>query len=240
MQTDALKPRLVSLPTAEFAERAAALIVEEIRGAIAARGACRLSLSGGETPRAIYAALPSDLPWEKVWITFGDERCVPPDHADSNYKMAREALFDRVPAAHVFRIRGEVSQEQAAGEYEQLLATEAARTGEARYVHDLILLGMGEDGHTASLFPGMETLQETVRNVVPAFGPKPPPQRVTMTLPLLNAARKVWFIAKGVGKAGVLKQVLNGEPAFPSALVKPAQGEVAWLLNEELAAAVQG
>jgi 6-phosphogluconolactonase len=240
MQTDVVKPRLVSLPAAEFAQRAAALIEEEIRGALAARGACRLALAGGETPRAIYAALPSDLPWDRVWITFGDERCVPPNHADSNYRMAREALLDRVPAAHVFRIRGEISQEAAAAEYEQLLAVEAARTGEARFVHDLILLGMGEDGHTASLFPGMETLRETVRNVVPAFGPKPPPQRVTMTLPLLNAARKVFFIAKGAGKADILRQVLSGDPAFPSALVKPAQGEVAWLVNEELAAAVRG
>jgi 6-phosphogluconolactonase len=240
MQTDVIKPRLVSLPTADFAGRAATLIEDEIREAIAARGACRLCLAGGETPRAIYAALPTDLPWDKVWITFGDERCVPPDHADSNYRMARESLLDRVPAAHVFRIRGEVSQEEAAAEYEHLLATEAARTGEARYVHDLILLGMGEDGHTASLFPGMETLRETVRNVVPAFGPKPPPQRVTMTLPLLNAARKVFFLAKGVGKTDILREVLSGDPALPSALVKPAQGEVAWLLNAELAAAVQG
>jgi 6-phosphogluconolactonase len=234
-----VKPRLVSLPAAEFAGRAAALIEEQIRGAIAARGACRLALAGGETPRGVYAAMSTDLPWDKVWITFGDERCVPPDDVDSNYKMAREALLDRVPAAHVFRIRGEVSQEQAAAEYEQLLATEAARTGEARYVHDLILLGMGEDGHTASLFPGMETLRETVRNVVPAFGPKPPPQRVTMTLPLLNAARKVFFLAKGVGKAEILRRVLSGDPALPSALVKPTQGEVAWLLSDNLAAAVR-
>ncbi len=234
-----MKPRLVSLPSAEFAPRAAALIEQEIRGAIAARGACRLALAGGETPRAIYAALPVDLAWDKVWITFGDERCVPPDHADSNYKMAREALLERVPAAHVFRIRGEVFQEQAAAEYDQLLANEAARTGEARYIHDLILLGMGEDGHTASLFPGMETLSETVRRVVPAFGPKPPPQRVTMTLPLLNAARKVFFLAKGAGKAEILRQVLSGDPALPSALVQPAQGEVAWLLSDDLATAVQ-
>jgi 6-phosphogluconolactonase len=237
MQADVTRPRVVSLPTAEYAERAAALIEEEIRGAIAARGACRLALAGGETPRGIYAAMRSDLPWEKVWITFGDERCVPPDDKDSNYRMAREALLDRVPAARVLRIRGEVSQEQAAAEYEQLLATEAARTGEARYIHDLILLGMGEDGHTASLFPGMETLKETVRNVVPAFGPKPPPQRVTMTLPLLNAARKVFFVAKGAGKADILRKVLKGDPTFPSALVKPTEGEVAWLLTEDLAAA---
>src|SRR3954464_9989974 len=121
MQTDVTRPRVVSLPAAEYAERAAALIEEEIRSAIVARGACRLALAGGETPRGIYAALRSDLPWEKVWITFGDERCVPPDDADSNYRMAREALLDRVPAAHVLRIRGEVSQEQAAADYERIL-----------------------------------------------------------------------------------------------------------------------
>lgn len=235
-----MKPRIVSLPLAEFAPRVAALITEEIQGAIAARGACRLSLAGGETPRAIYAALPADLPWDKVWITFGDERCVPPEHADSNYRMARESLLDRAPAAHILRIRGEIPQEEAAREYEQILAAEAARQGEARFVHDLVLLGMGEDGHTASLFPGMKTLQETVRSILPAHGPKPPPQRVTMTLPLLNAARKVFFIAKGAGKAPMLRRVLSGDPSLPSALVQPADGEVSWLLSDDLAAAVEG
>src|SRR5688572_9182748 len=125
MQDDVTAPRIVALPTAEFATRVAELIAQEIRASIEARGSCRLALAGGETPRAIYAALPAELPWEKVWITFGDERCVPPEDKDSNYRMAREALFDRVPAAHVLRIRGEVTQELAAAEYEKLLQAEA-------------------------------------------------------------------------------------------------------------------
>lgn len=238
MQTDVTRPRIVSLPKGDFAPRAAALIEQEIRASIARRDACRLALAGGETPRAIYAALPADLAWEKTWITFGDERCVPPEHAESNYRMAKEALFDRVPAAHVFRIRGEATQEQAAIEYERLLGEEAARSSELRYVHDLILLGMGEDGHTASLFPGTPAVEETERSVVPAFGPKPPPQRISMTLPLLNAARQVFFIAGGLGKAEVLKRVLAGDTAYPSARVRPTNGTVTWILTDELADAV--
>jgi 6-phosphogluconolactonase len=238
MQNDVTAPQIVSVPLADFGPGVARLLAEEIRACIAARGSCRLALAGGETPRAVYAVLPTDLPWEKVMITFGDERSVPPEHADSNYRMARESLLDRVPAARVLRIRGEAPADEAAAEYEQLLQAEAARRGEARYVHDIILLGMGEDGHTASLFPGMPATEEQVRNVIPAIGPKPPPQRVTMTFPLLNAARHVLFILKGAGKASILKPVLAGETKYPSARIKPVNGSVTWLLSDDLAAAV--
>ncbi len=220
--------------TANFTADAAALIIETGRRAIADSGLFRLGLAGGNTPRAIYAALaqtPNALPWDRVQITFGDERCVPPDHADSNYLMAKEALLSRVPIpeGNVFRIRGEIHHEEAATECEARLNAVAQRLGEARYVHDLLLLGLGEDGHTASLFPGSPALDETDRNVIPATGPKPPPQRITFTLPLINAARLVVFLVNDPKKEPIVQAAWNGE--FPSGKVSPTQGKVLWLVG---------
>ena len=157
--------------TAAFAEDAANFILEKARAAIAERGLFRLALAGGDTPAVVYAELAriaGDLPWNHVQITFGDERCVPPDDAQSNFRTAKISLLDRVPIpdGSVFRIRGEIDPNDAALEYEHKLAAVAGRLGEARYVHDLVLLGLGPDGHTASLFPGNPALAETVRNVI--------------------------------------------------------------------------
>ena len=142
----------------DFAGDAARFILDHARKAIAARGLFRLGLTGGRSPQAINAALIAQaghLPWNKIQLTFGDERCVPPDHDDSNYRVARESLLDpsRIPEGNVFRMRGEIDPEEAAREYEAKLRAVATRFGEPRYVHDLLLLGLGEDGHTASLFP---------------------------------------------------------------------------------------
>jgi 6-phosphogluconolactonase len=218
----------------DFAARAAEFLREHIAAAVAAHGLCRLALSGGNTPRAIHAELVrigGDLPWNHVQITFGDERCVPPDHADSNFRMARESLLDRVPIppGNVFRIEGEADPALAAQHYEARLAAVAARSGEARYVHELLILGVGEDGHTASLFPGSPALDETARNVVPALGPKPPPQRITMTLPLLNAARHVCFLVAGADKRAVVEAILAGDQRYPAARVRPSR--TTWLLG---------
>jgi 6-phosphogluconolactonase len=169
MQTD-VTPSVIHTP--DFAAYAAHFIVEAAQAAIADRGVFRVALSGGNTPRPVHEALAKigDLPWEKIQITFGDERCVPPDDAASNYRMARESLLDRIkiPAGNVFRIRGEIDPASAAQEYEAQLSAFAARFGEARYRHDLLILGLGEDGHTASLFPGSPALAEVARNVIPA------------------------------------------------------------------------
>ena len=221
------------LRPADFAAEAAAFILQHARDAIAARGLFRLALSGGNTPRAVHAALArrgADLAWNRVQITFGDERCVPPDHADSNYRMARETLLDAVaiPPGNIFRIRGEIDPADAAQEYEDRLAAVAARCGEPRYIHDLVLLGLGEDGHTASLFPGSPALAETVRNVIPATGPKPPPQRVTMTFPLLNAARHVGFLVTGAGKHALVEEIAAGSTAYPAGRVRAAA--VTWIV----------
>ena len=221
--------------TSQFIPDAVALIVETGRQAIARSGLFRLGLAGGNTPRAVYAALAHQtdaLPWDRVQITFGDERCVPPDHADSNYRMAYESLLSQVPIpeGNVFRIRGEIPHEEAALECEARLAAVAARLGEERYAHDLLLLGLGEDGHTASLFPGSPALEETVRNIIPATGPKPPPQRITFTFPLINASKLVVFLLNDPKKEAILQGALQGE--FPSGKVAPTHGRVLWLAGE--------
>ncbi len=220
------------IPARFFAQEAAAWIAAQAREAIAERGLFRVALAGGETPRAVHEALSKlDVQWPLVQVTFGDERCVPPDDADSNFRMAKESLLDRVslPAGNVFRIRGEIAPEDAAREYEEKLAAVAARFAEPRYVHDLVILGMGPDGHTASLFPGSPALDETARNVIPATGPKPPPQRITMTFPLLNAARKACFLIKGADKLPLVEQIVAGDESFPAGRVKAKS--VTWLVG---------
>lgn len=223
--------------TEQLAENAAALIAEYGKRAIAERGIFRLALAGGSTPGAAYRLLaedPQGLDLAKVQFTFGDERCVPPDHADSNYRMARETLLDKatVPEGNVFRIRGEIDPEAAAVECEAQLKAVAARFGEKVYRHDLLLLGMGEDGHTASLFPGYPALDVKDRWLVPTLGPKPPPQRVTFTYLLIDAARCVCFLTNIKGKAEVLERVLAGDRAFPAARVNPTDGTVIWMIGE--------
>lgn len=222
-----------TLHLADFARDAARFILEAGRTAIATRGWFKLGLAGGETPRAVHAAmlqLGGDFPWGKTQITFGDERCVPPDHKDSNYRMAHESLLSAVPIpeGNVFRMRGEIDPAAAASAYEAKLGAVAARCGEDRYVHDLLLLGMGPDGHTASLFPGSPALDETVRNIIPATGPKPPPQRLTMTFPLINAARRVAFLVKDENRASVIADVQAGDPRYPASRVQAPTWLLGW------------
>ena len=231
MQTD-VDPRVQR--TTQFNLDAAQFIIETGREAIANNGLFRLGLAGGNTPRAVYEQLSAHsdaLPWDRVQITFGDERCVPPEDANSNYRMAKESLLSRVPIpeGNVFRIKGELSPEAAASEYEAKLSAVATRFGERVYAHDLLLLGLGEDGHTASLFPDSAALEETVRLVVPNIGPKPPPQRITFTYQLINAARFVLFLLKDPAKEPILQSALQGQ--FPSGKVRPEAGKVLWLVG---------
>lgn len=221
--------------TSNFARDAAAFIVERARSAISTHGLFRLGLAGGRTPRDVYpevAQLGAELSWSRVQITFGDERCVPPDHPESNYLMAKLSLLDRIiiPEMNVFRIRGEIDPETAAGEYEEKLAAVAGRFGEARYVHDLLLLGLGADGHTASLFPGSPALNESVRNVTPVLGPKPPMQRITFTFPLINSARHVCFLVNDAAKEPIVNEIIAGRSPLPAASVRPSGGAVTWVL----------
>jgi 6-phosphogluconolactonase len=227
-----MNPRV--LRTHDFVKDAVALILEAGREAVARSGMFRLGLAGGGTPRAVYKALAENadaLPWDAVQITFGDERCVPSDHADSNFHMASEALLSRVPipTGNIFLIRGDIDPDEAAAQCEARLTEVAKRMGEDVYRHDLLLLGLGEDGHTASLFPGSPALDETRRLLVATIGPKPPPQRVTFTYPLINAARRVAFLLNDPKKEPVLEAALRGE--FPSGKVRPTDGEVVWLVG---------
>jgi len=196
---------LTIVDAAELPERAARKIRELIVESAKSRGAACIALSGGTTPRAVHEALAllPDVPWNCVHVYFGDERAVPPDHPDSNYRMAKESLLSRVPipSDQVHRPAAEqTDQDAAARAYESLLPA----------VFDIIVLGIGEDGHTASLFPGSVALHETERRCVPVIGPKPPPARLTLTPPVLEAAGALVMLATGAGKAEPAKRALEG------------------------------
>ncbi len=223
--------------TTSFVTAAAEFILKEARAALAARGEFRIALSGGNTPRPIYAEfgrIGRELPWEKVRFTFGDERCVPANDEQSNYRMARECLFDpvAVPDQSVLRMRGEIDPLLAAQEYEDQLNLLATQRGETIYRHDLVLLGMGDDGHTASLFPGTLALEEQTRRVVSNFVPKFDAWRVTMTLPLLDQARHILFLASGAKNRELLEKVIGGDRAYPAARVEPVSGQLTWIIGE--------
>lgn len=219
-----------------FVDDAVTIIVDAARHAIAERRMFRLSLCGGGTPRPVYAALAQASPgldWSHVQLTFGDERTVPPDHADSNYRMAKEALFDHIeiPAGNIFRMKGELPPAEAAELYERELRQVASRFGEERYVHDLLLLGVGDDGHTASLFPGTAALTEEKRDVVANEVPQLDTTRISFTYPLINAARHVCFLVNSPAKLPLIEEIRGGESDYPSARVHPAGGELTWLLG---------
>lgn len=223
--------------TANFVPDAAEFILKQARAALAERGEFRIALSGGNTPRPIYtefARIGRELPWEKVRFTFGDERCVPPDDAQSNYRMARESLFEpaAVPEGSVLRMRGEIDPPLAAQEYEDELNLLATQRGETIYRHDLMLLGMGDDGHTASLFPRTLALEEQRRRVVSNFVPKFNTWRLTMTLPLLDQSRHVLFLASGAKNRALLEKVIGGDRAYPAARVEPVSGQLTWIIGE--------
>jgi len=220
-----------------FTDEAAQLIAQHAEKAIEASGSFRLGLSGGNTPRAIYAKLAesyADLPWDKVIFTFGDDRQVPKDDPMSNYRMANESLFSKVAASeeNVLRYRTELGHEAAANDYEERLRKIAAERGEAIYRHDLLLLGMGGDGHTASLFPGSPVLQEKQRWIgLQHMAPAPVTERITFTYPLINAARNICIMVGEAAKSAVVDEVMEGEPRHPTSFVRPTDGEVIWFLG---------
>jgi 6-phosphogluconolactonase len=223
--------------TQNFVHDAAEFILQHARTALAERDQFRIALSGGNTPRPIYtefARIGRELPWERVFFTFGDERCVPPDDPQSNFRMARESLFvpAAVPEKSVARMRGEIDPQIAAQEYQDNLDLLAAQRGEMIYRHDLILLGMGDDGHTASLFPGTAALDEQTRKVAANFVPKFDSWRITFTFPLINQARHVCFLANASKNTARLEKVLQGDQEYPAARVEPVNGDLTWILGE--------
>ena len=223
--------------TEDFVVDAAAFILEQARKAIAERNEFRMALSGGHTPAPVYAHIasaPRDFRWESVRFTFGDERCVPPDDPQSNFSMARENLFvpAAVPEKSIMRMRGEIDPQIAAQQYTQQLDAIAAGRGESMYQHDLILLGLGDDGHTASLFPGTAALEETAHQVVANFVPRLSAWRLTFTFPLINHARHILFLVGASKDPQLIERVLEGDQQFPAARVDPSAGDVTWIIEE--------
>jgi 6-phosphogluconolactonase len=223
--------------THNFAAEAADFIIDQAHKAIGERNEFRIALSGGNTPRPVYtllATLAPGLPWELVRITFGDERCVPPDDPQSNFKMARQTLFApaAVPEKSIMRMRGEIDPQIAAQEYEGHLDVLAMQRGEPIYRHDLILLGLGEDGHTASLFPGTAGVEETTRRVIANFVPKFNSWRLTFTFPLINHARDICFLVDVAKRADLIERVLEGDQQLPAARVNPSAGDLTWILGQ--------
>lgn len=223
--------------TESFVAEAAQFILQQAHVALGERDEFRIALSGGRTPQPIYAELARigrELPWERVRVTFSDERCVPPEHAESNYGMARASLLQpaAVPERSVRRLRGEIEPHLAAQEYEDELAAAATQRGELVYRHDLLLLGVGDDGHTGSLFPGTAALEETTRKVAANFVPKLDAWRLTFTLPLIAQARRVLFTV-GAGKSrDLLDAILAGDEKYPAARAQAAANAVTWFIEE--------
>jgi 6-phosphogluconolactonase len=219
-----------------FVADAANFIVDLAHKALAERNEFRVALSGGNTPRPIYsevARLGRELPWERVLITFGDERCVPPDDPRSNFRMARETFFipGAIPEKSILRMRGEIEPEIAAQEYQDDVDLLATQRGEQIYRHDLILLGLGEDGHTASLFPETAALNAMNRRVAANFVPKLSAWRLTFTFPLINHARHVCFLVNATKNAELIERVIKRDPKFPASRVNPSAGTVTWILG---------
>jgi 6-phosphogluconolactonase len=221
-----------------LAEAAARQVVERAQAAIDARGLASIALSGGSTPRDLHLKLASSplvgqLDWSKLHIFFGDERCVPPDDERSNYRMAFETVLSRVPIPpeHVHRMRGELPPQEAADDCERQLR-DFFEQDPPRL--DIILLGMGDNGHTASLFPGLQAVHEQQRWVVAEYVPEVDMWRITLTPVVINLAREVIFLVAGAAKADMLRQVLEGPYApdeRPAQIVKPSPGEVVWMID---------
>ena len=234
-----MRADLAVLPTADaLADAAAGHFVAAAGEAISSHGQFIVALSGGSTPRGTYLrlgkeALVSKVMWSRVHVLWGDERCVPPDHVESNYRMARETLLDRVPvpAANVHRIHGEDDPATAAAAYEATLRA-LARI-------DLVLLGLGEDGHTASLFPGTAAVHEQTRWVVAARASAASMWRITLTPAVINAAAEVLFLVSGGAKAGILRRVIEGPrrpQELPAQVIAPSNGRVRWCVDAAAAA----
>ena len=225
--------------SAALAQAAAQEFHKLADAAVQERGRFCVALSGGNTPRAIYSLLASEhkeLPWDRIHVFFGDERHVPPDHPDSNFRMATESLLSKVPIPekNVHRIRAELEADIAATEYEQELVNFFHLDNQEMPRFDLIFLGIGEDGHTASLFPGSNALNETSRRVVANWVEKFKSFRITFTFPLLNHAAEVAFLVSGADKAQILNEILRpGASKYPAQSVQPENGRLLWLVDQD-------
>jgi 6-phosphogluconolactonase len=232
-----MDPEIKVLPDVpDIAHEAAERIVDAAERAAREGRTFSLALSGGSTPKALFELLATNLykpriKWPNVEVFFGDERSVPPDHADSNYRMARETLLSKVPIPgdNVYRMHGELDANDAARQYGEMLKDKFGDGG-----MDMILLGMGDDGHTASLFPGTAALNEMKHRAVGNYVEKLKTWRITLTAPFINRAREVLVLVSGASKAKRLAKVLEGprDPRrLPIQLIQPTEGRIAWLVD---------
>lgn len=229
----------------DLAQQTAAEFVRHAQLSVREKGRFAVALSGGSTPRALYSLLATPqfsprIPWPHVHLFWGDERCVAQNHPESNYRMVRETLLSKIeiPTENVRGMAGEKEPRIAADEYEQELKEFFQLAPGAFPRFDLILLGLGEDGHTASLFPDTDALQETKRLVAANYVAKLNAYRLTLTLPVLNHGALVVFLIAGASKAPVVKKILKDDcktAPFPAAQVQPADGRLIWLVTEDTA-----
>ena len=244
-----LKVDYLVMPDAKaLAARAAEQFTQAAKKAASERGRARIAISGGSTPKAAFQLLADPtqpwrerMPWDKLELFWVDERCVPPDHPDSNYRMTREAMLDHVPLRpeQVHRMEGELDPEVAASRYESLLRNVFRLEGAESPSFDLVQLGMGPDGHTASLFPHTDAINELGRLVVANHVAQKDTWRITLTWPVINHASSVFFLIGGTDKAAVLKDVLTGpsDPErLPSQLIWPSSGILTLILDQSAAA----
>jgi 6-phosphogluconolactonase len=240
---------LICADAAELAREAARRFAELAESFTNDAGRFTVALSGGSTPKAMFQILAENpfadsLPWPSIYFFWGDERCVPPDHAESNYRMANETLLSKapVPRENIFRIPAEVEDhERAAAIYSETLQTFFA---EEQPGFDLVFLGMGADGHTASLFPGTTALCAGGGGAAAAnYVDKLQSWRITLTADAINKARNVIFLVAGADKAPALKEVIKGPrnpKQYPSQLIKPSHGALLWMVDEAAAKLLQG
>ncbi len=232
----------------QVAAGAAQLFIDFVTRAVDTRGIARIAISGGSTPKAMFALLADPgqpftkaIDWARLKLYWVDERCVPPTDAESNFRMTNEALLSKVPLPpeNIFRMEGELDPEEAASRYESTLRNSMKLEGAESPAFDLVLLGMGDDGHTASLFPHTAALHELGRLVVANHVVQKDTWRITLTSPVINQAREVAFLIEGEAKAAVLAEVLTGphDPdRLPSQLIRPSNGKLRFLLDDAAAA----
>jgi 6-phosphogluconolactonase len=233
---------------AEMAMASARLFAAKVEQAVESRGVARIAISGGSTPQATFKLLAdpelpflATVPWDKLFLYWVDERCVPPDHPESNYGVARELLLTKapIPEANVFRMEGELDPEEAANRYESYLRNSMKLEGAESPAFDFLALGMGDDGHTASLFPHTAAIHEMGRLCVANCVPQKDTWRITLTWPVINQAAEVAFEVEGPMKTDILAEVLTGPrdvERLPSQLIRPSNGKLLFLLDEVAAA----
>lgn len=231
---------------AAMAERAAHIFAAACEEAVAERGVFRVALSGGQTPVPLFRLLSKKdwaerLPWDAMSFYWVDERCVGPEHPESNYGMARRELLANVPATHFYRMRGDEDPVEAAKKYADLIRKDFDLRPNELPRFDFMLLGMGEDGHTGSIFPNSPVLAEKKRIVTDVYVPERKGDRITLTLPVINNSRCCMFMVNGAEKHRTLAKVLNllAEPTLPAQLVRPGVGDLIWIVDEAAATGVE-